>query len=67
MKRILLISSIVYCAVLFAVPCYTIYNYYDILSTGEEYKIDVVIKVKNGDYAIEGLYINGIVAEEYVK
>jgi uncharacterized membrane-anchored protein len=156
MKSISLIVTIVYFVVLLSVPCYTIYNYYDILSTGEAYKIEVgaydpydpfrgryvtirpniaglrgkndniqliknaegvvvdvewnyntkapgyvknlkleryymnektaplvekrqmravqdgdimhvVIKVKNGNYAIDGLYINNIAAEEYVK
>ena len=154
--KILLIVAIIYSMILLAVPCYIIYNYHDILSTGETYKINVtaydpydpfrgryveirpaltdlrwtsgyiklikneddfvisaqnvsdaktndcvkdlkieryymnekiapkieerqrravqdgdliyiVIKVKNGSYAIEGLYINGIAAEEYVK
>jgi len=154
MKRILLIITIIYFLILFFIPCYTIYNYYDTLSTGETYKIKVaaydpydpfrgryvairpdlselrrqhirllkdadgfviaaensddrnavgyvnnlkveryymnektaplveerqrravregdliyvIIKVKKGNYAIEGLYINGIAAEDYVK
>ena len=155
-KNIILAVTIVYFIILLAVPGYMIYNYYDILYTGETYKIDVtaydpydpfrgryvairpaladlwwtsgyiklikneddfvisaqnvidaeanggvknlrieryymnektapkieerqrkavqegdliyiVIKVKNGNYAIEGLYINGIAAEEYIK
>jgi len=155
-KKILLCVAIIYFLILLIVPCYMIYNYYDILSTGETYKIEVgaidpydpfrgryvairptlsdvrwgaqsvqlikndddfvvaahktdetnapgyvqnltidryymnektaplveehqrraaaegdliyvVIKVKNGKYAIEGLYINDIAAEEYVK
>jgi len=156
MKRLPLYITILYFLVLPAVPCYIIYNYYDILSTGETYKIEVtaydpydpfrgryvtinpalpelrwpsggvrlikgdddfvtsaakdgyagsygyvknfkieryymnektaplveerqrrpfeerdfmyvVIKVKNGKYAIESLYINGIAAEDFVK
>ena len=155
-KRLTLCITILYFLVLLAVPCYIIYNYYDILSTGETYKIEVaaydpydpfrgryvtinpalpdlrwnsgnnfqlikggddfvtavgygaansagyvknfkieryymnentaplieerqrrpfeegdlmyvLIKVKNGKYAIESLYINGIAAEDYVK
>ena len=156
MKNKLLVAAILYCAALLAVPCYIIYSHYDILSTGEIYKIEVgaydpydpfrgryvdirpvlsalrwnaesvqlikdendfvvdaqhtyntnslgyvksltidryymnentaplvedrqrkavaendliyvIVKVKNGNYAIDGLYINGIAAEEYVK
>jgi uncharacterized membrane-anchored protein len=37
----LLAAAIAYFIILLAVPCYTIYNYYDILSTGETYKINV--------------------------
>ena len=155
-KKLPLYITVLYFLVLLAVPCYIIYNYYDILSTGETYKIEVaaydpydpfrgryvtinpvlpelrwhsggvrlikgdddfvtaartdgyagsygyvknlkieryymnektaplveerqrrpfeegdlmyvVIKVKNGQYAIESLYINGIAAEDYIK
>ena len=156
MKKILPVALVVYFIILLAVPCYIIYSYYDILSKGEVYKIDVtaydpydpfrgryvaigpaltelrwlsggvrlikdandfvvaaeytddknaagyvknlrieryymnektaplvedrqrkavsdgdliylIIKVKGGSYAIEGLYINDIAAEDYVK
>jgi len=155
MKKILSAALAVYFLILLAVPCYIIYGYYDILSKGEAYKIDVtaydpydpfrgryvdirpamtelwysgsiklvkdandfvvaaeytddasapgyvknlkieryymnektaplvedrqrraiadgdriyvIIKVKGGNYAIEGLYINDIAAEEFVK
>jgi len=156
MKKYLIIIISVYFSILLIVPCYIIYNHYDILSTGEVYKIKVtgydpydpfrgryvsirpelpairrpvrcvrlskdedgfvydtsnstdtnaagyvkilkieryymnegkaplvdralsrwdgqdelvyvVIKVKNGSYAIEGLYINGIPAEDYAN
>ncbi|MCL2678175.1 MAG: GDYXXLXY domain-containing protein [Clostridiales bacterium] len=156
MKKTLLLITVIYFLALFAVPCYMIYDYHDILSTGETYKIRVgaydpydpfrgryvairplltelrwggeniylvkdtedfvvaaektddtnalgyvkklnieryymnektaplveahqrkaiaegdlvyvIIKVKNGRYAIEGLYINGIAAEDFVK
>ena len=40
-KRLLLYITILYFLVLLAVPCYIIYGYYDILSTGETYKIEV--------------------------
>jgi uncharacterized membrane-anchored protein len=41
MKKILLYITIIYFLILLAVPCYTIYDQYDILSTGETYKIEV--------------------------
>ena len=156
MKRILLIAAAVYLLILLIVPSYIIYHHYDILSTGETFKIEVIaydpydpfrgryvdirpalsqlrwqhggirliknadelvvaaettadtkaigyvknlkieryymnektaplveerqmratiegdliyieIKVKNGNYVVKGLYINGTAAEEYVK
>jgi len=41
MKNKILIVTAVYFAVLLAVPCYTIFNYYDVLKNGEVYKIQV--------------------------
>lgn len=156
MKRALTAVLAAYFCILLAVPCFIIYNYYDILSKGEAYKIEVTtydpydpfrgryvtirpalsdlwwyeggislikdasgfvvaaentgdknaagyvenlrieryylnektaplveerqrraltegdliyvtIKVKNGSYAIEGLFINDIAAEDYIK
>jgi uncharacterized membrane-anchored protein len=41
MKRKLLIAAAVYFAILFAVPCYTIFRHHDILRTGDRYLMEV--------------------------
>ena len=41
MKKKLLPVTLAYFLILIAVPCYIIYDYYSILSTGETYKIEV--------------------------